>query len=80
MFCMNGLRRFARRVSIVGRVWILTGVGALAIHGTAASAWAQQRARIPKDEASMIPWAIAGGIVVLICVCGFLNPKRSHLT
>jgi hypothetical protein len=64
----------------VGRGWIVTGVGVLAIHGTAVSAWAQKPARMPKDESALIPWAIAGGIIVLVCVCAFLNPKRSHLT
>ena len=55
-------------------------MAAIAIHLTAAPVWAQRSARLRDDEGSLIPWAIVGGIIVLICVCGFLNPKRSHLT
>ncbi len=59
--------------------WLIAG-GAVAVHLMAATAWAQRHARVPKDESGMLPWGIAAGLAVVICVSAFLNPKRSHLT
>lgn len=42
-------------------------------------AWAQKPGRLPHDGEGWLPWAVAGGIIVVTCVAGFLNPKRSHL-
>ncbi|MHC4697802.1 MAG: hypothetical protein ACYTFA_13810 [Planctomycetota bacterium] len=54
-------------------------VGAVATHLASSPAWAQKPGRVPGDGAGFYPWAIAAGIIVVICVAGFLNPKRSHL-
>lgn len=46
---------------------------------TSPSVWAQAQARLLNEDASFLPWAIAGGLIVLIGVIAFINPKRSHL-
>ena len=74
------MRRFHRFQECVSRKGLLAGVVALGVHLMAATAWAQRPASIPKEGGGYLPWLIAAGIVVLICACAFLNPKRSHLT
>ncbi len=59
--------------------WLSTLVAAAAVHGAAFSAWAQKPARPAEDDSGVLQWVIAAGIVVVICVTAFLNPKRSHL-
>ena len=59
--------------------WLRTLVAAAVVHGAALSAWAQKPTRPPEDDSGILQWAIAAGIVVVICVTAFLNPKRSHL-
>ena len=44
-----------------------------------AVALAQKEARMPEQDKGLIQWAIAAGIIILIGVVAFLNPKRSHL-
>ncbi|UCE61644.1 MAG: hypothetical protein JSU63_07825, partial [Phycisphaerales bacterium] len=51
----------------------------LAMHFAATSALAQTPARLPGKMPGWMPWAVAGGIIAVGCVAGFLNPKRSHL-
>jgi hypothetical protein len=35
---------------------------------------------LPEDKDALIRWGIAAGIVIIIALPAFLNPKRSHLT
>ncbi len=42
-------------------------------------AQAQTPLSIPESDGGFLPWAVAGGIAVMIVVPAFLNPKRSHL-
>jgi hypothetical protein len=74
------MRRFHRFQECVSRKSFLAGVVALGVHLTAATAWAQRPASVPAEGGGYLPWLIAAGIAVLVCVCAFLNPKRSHLT
>jgi len=46
---------------------------------SASTVLAQKPAGLAKDEGGVIPWLIAGGIVILVCATAFINPKRSHL-
>ena len=52
----------------------------LVMHWTAADAWAQRSTGLGDDEGVILRWAIAAGVVVIIGLPAFLNPKRSHLT
>lgn len=54
-------------------------IAAVAVHGSALSAWAQRPTKPPEDESGILTWVIAAGIAIVICVTAFLNPKRSHL-
>ena len=56
-----------------------TIVAAVIVHGTAVSAWAQKPIKPPEDDSGVLPWVVAAGIAVVICVTAFMNPKRSHL-
>jgi len=42
-------------------------------------AFAQRAATLPKEDGGVLQWVVAAGIVFVICVTAFLNPKRSHL-
>ena len=61
-----------------GSRW-MTIAGVVAMHLAASVAWAQKPGRLPGEERGWLPWAVAAGIIVIICIAGFLNPKRSHL-
>ncbi len=52
----------------------------MAMHLSAACAWAQKRGRLGDDQDSLLRWGITAGIVVVIGLTAFLNSKRSHLT
>ena len=54
-------------------------VAILAVHMHAVSVQAQQTGRLPNEEGSVLHWCIAAGIVFVICITAFMNPKRSHL-
>lgn len=56
-----------------------TVIAAVIVHGSALSAWAQKPTRPPEGDGGVLPWVVALGIAVVICVTAFLNPKRSHL-
>ncbi len=43
------------------------------------TAWAQKPIKPPGDDSVTMQWTIAIGLVVVIGVSAFLNPKRSHL-
>lgn len=45
----------------------------------AAPAMAQRSAKPPGDDSVTMQWAIAIGLLVVIGLPAFLNPKRSHL-
>ncbi|MCO6438849.1 MAG: hypothetical protein J5J06_17275 [Phycisphaerae bacterium] len=59
---------------------VLTMVAIPVLHLSAAAAMAQTPARLPDEEGVVVTWAIAAGIVVIVCLASFLNPKRSHLS
>lgn len=41
--------------------------------------FAQKPVKPPETEGGVLPWVIALGLMVVIGVSAFLNPKRSHL-
>ena len=43
------------------------------------SAMAQAPGRVAGEDAGYLQWIVFGGIAVVVCATGFLNPKRSHL-
>ena len=51
----------------------------VALHATAGSVFAQTTPTLPPEEGGWIKWAIAGGVLAVVCLVGFLNAKRSHL-
>ena len=59
--------------------WIIVAA-AMALHASAGIVWAQKDGKVPDHEESWLKWAIAGGLAVVICITGFINAKRSHLT
>jgi len=52
---------------------------AVAIQLYPAAAWAQKSARLPGVDTGRLQWGLFAAIIILACVAGFLNPKRSHL-
>lgn len=75
----KGLLAWLRGVGRLRSGFVATAM-VLAIHGTAANAWAQKQAGLPDDDQSLIRIGIAVGVIVIIGLPAFLNPKRSHLT
>ncbi len=67
---------FARRLGSRTRI---AGAAAWLIHVLAGGAWAQTPTRPPETEGAVLQWVIAGGLLIVIGISGFLNPKRSHL-
>ena len=57
--------------------WVSAG-SMIALHLTATAAWAQSSARLAGDDKGLLQWAIAAGILILVGIAGFINPKRSH--
>lgn len=49
------------------------------LHAAAGSAFAQNTPPLPPEEGGWIKWAVAGGVLAVVCGVGFLNAKRSHL-
>ena len=43
-----------------------------------AIALAQKSVRMPGEDNGRMQWGCLAGIIILTCVAGFLNPKRSH--
>lgn len=41
--------------------------------------FAQAPARLLNEGSSFLPWAISGGLILLVGIIAFINPKRSHL-
>ena len=54
-------------------------VAMLTVHMLAVSAQAQRTGKVPDEEGGLLQWCIAAGIVLVVCITAFLNPKRSHL-
>ena len=58
---------------------LLVWSGCVWLHVLGGTALAQKSVTMAKGEGSgSLPWLIAGGIAVIVCVTGFLNPKRTH--
>ena len=68
-----------RSEAAVKQIWVRVVGAAVVVHGTALSASAQKPARLVEDDSGVLQWVIAAGIIVVISVTAFLNPKRSHL-
>lgn len=49
-------------------------------HVLADAAMAQKRANLPDDEGLFIRYGVLMGVVVVIGLAAFLNPKRTHLS
>jgi hypothetical protein len=65
----------ARRIRRnAGRIALST----TALLSMAAPAWAQKPIK-PPEESVTLQWVIAFGIIFVIAIAAFLNPKRSHL-
>ncbi len=58
------------------RCGALTCAIALLSNGVAV---AQAPGRPVDRESGWLTWVVAGGIIVVVCLSGFLNAKRSHL-
>lgn len=62
-------------------VWWRTAVLAAGMcHVLADAAMAQKRANMPDDEGLMMRYLVLMGVVVVIGLAAFLNPKRTHLS
>ena len=79
MPAMRGHRRFwiSWSLRLGRRYWVAAGT-LLAMHVTAGSAWAQTAVRLPEEDKGLVQWAVALGIIILICIPAFMNPKRTH--
>jgi hypothetical protein len=55
-------------------------LGVLGLHGSAAAVLGQTPAQLPGEAAEWLNWVIGAGVVVVVVLAAFLNPKRSHLT
>ena len=60
------------------RAWIIVATAAL--HASAGIVWAQEDSGPAEHEEGWLKWAVAGGLAVVICITGFINAKRTHLT
>ncbi|MCC7292126.1 MAG: hypothetical protein IT449_08720 [Phycisphaerales bacterium] len=50
----------------------------LAVLAPTLPAFAQQRWSPPNKDKGMLQWVVMLGILILICIPSFMNPKRSH--
>ena len=63
--------------------WVRWRTAALAVvlcHVLADPAMAQKQANMPDDEGLVIRYLVLMGVVVVIGLAAFLNPKRTHLS
>lgn len=67
---------------LFGRLTLRIATVTAGLHLVSANALAQMNeSRLAKEDSSgSLPFLIAAGIAVVVCLSGFLNPKRSHLT
>lgn len=71
--------RFVKQRAFV-KQWTITATIALTSFVVSTStAWAQKPSKPPGDDSVTMQWTIAIGLMVVIGVSAFLNPKRSHL-
>lgn len=49
------------------------------VHAATSEALAQKVATPTDEDGGMLSWLIAAGIIVVVCLSAFINPKRSHL-
>jgi len=59
----------------VGR---LMARGAAVVHVASTAAWAQEPCAFTEGNGAF-PWLITAGLLLLIAVSAFLNPKRTHM-
>jgi len=71
--------RLVRGITTHGMGWRTLAAAMVLIHVTSYPAQAQVQATLPGEDGGMLQWGVAAGIAVVICLTGFLNPKRSHL-
>lgn len=58
---------------------LLTWGGLAWLHALGDVALAQKPVKMAEDAGNgAMVWLIAGGIMVIVCVTAFLNPKRTH--
>jgi len=55
---------------------VLTGAFVMISNGVVV---AQARGTVVERESGWLTWVIAGGLIIVVCLTGFLNAKRSHL-
>jgi len=67
--------RLPSLASLSSRVSI--GLAGVFVAGT--PVLAQTPSKVPPDESVTLQWVIALGVMVVIGISAFLNPKRSHL-
>lgn len=80
MKSMSQRRLGGKRGSAFAAIGLRLSAATMAAVGFALPAVAQKPARLPDEGGGALPWLVAGGIVVIICLSAFLNPKRSHLS
>jgi len=56
---------------------VLTSACVMLSNGVAA---AQAPGTAVERESGFLTWVIGGGLVIVVCLTGFLNAKRSHLS
>ncbi len=71
--------RLVRGIETHGRGWRTWVASMVLIHLASFPAQAQVHATLPGEDGGMLQWGVAAGVAVVICLTGFLNPKRSHL-
>ena len=62
------------------RTGCFAAASAIFLHLSPGIAWAQQDGVAPEAEETWLKWAVAAGLAVIICITGFINARRSHLT
>ena len=72
------LRRKRAKASLAGG-WTVALTG-LIVHLSAMSAWAQKPAVLPGEDKGWLQLGIGAGVLIVICMAAFINPKRSHLS
>ncbi len=80
MRCMTARNWKLRRQG--GRLvrWRAAVLAVGACHVLADAAMAQKLARLPDDDGFLIRYLVLAGVVVVIGLAAFLNPKRTHLS
>lgn len=51
----------------------------LVLCATTGPVLAQEYYFIRKKDNGVLQWAVFLGILILLCIAGFMNPKRSHM-